>query len=71
VLTLSGAGAVRQKAAYYKNIAIPLSIGAQVIARGDATYRDVVPPETALDYEIFFAELARRRIEIHETVQDL
>jgi saccharopine dehydrogenase-like NADP-dependent oxidoreductase len=59
------------KAAYYKNIAIPLSIGAQMIARGDVTHRGVVPPETAIDPEIFFAELARRRIEIHETVQEL
>ena len=59
------------KAAYYKNIAIPLSIGVQMIARGDVTHRGVIPPETALDPEIFFAELARRRIEIHETVQEL
>jgi saccharopine dehydrogenase-like NADP-dependent oxidoreductase len=59
------------KAAYYKNIAIPLSIGAQMIARGDVTHRGVIPPETAIDPEIFFAELARRRIEIHETIQEL
>jgi len=58
------------KAAYYKNIAIPLSIGAQMIARGDVTHRGVIPPETAIDPGIFFAELARRRIEIHETVQE-
>jgi saccharopine dehydrogenase-like NADP-dependent oxidoreductase len=59
------------KAAYYKNIAIPLSIGVQMISRGDVTHRGVIPPETALDPEIFFAELARRRIEIHETIQEL
>ena len=59
------------KAAYYKNIAIPLSIGVQMIARGDVTVRGVVPPETALDTEIFFSELARRRIEIHEKVEEL
>ena len=57
------------KAAYYKNIAIPLSIGVQMIARGDVTHRGVVPPETALDPDIFIAELARRRIEIHEKIQ--
>lgn len=57
--------------AYYKNIAIPLSIGAQMIARGDVPLRGVVPPETALDPEIFFAELARRRIEIHERVEEI
>jgi lysine 6-dehydrogenase len=57
------------KAAYYKNIAIPLSIGAQMIARGDVTHRGVVPPETAIDPLIFFDELARRGIKIHETVE--
>jgi lysine 6-dehydrogenase len=57
-------------AAYYKNIAIPLSIVAQMIARGDVTHRGVVPPETALDPDIFFAELARRRIEIHEKIEE-
>jgi lysine 6-dehydrogenase len=56
-------------AAYYKNIAIPLSIGAQMIARGDVTTRGVVPPETALDPDIFFAELHRRGIEIHERLE--
>jgi lysine 6-dehydrogenase len=59
------------KAAYYKNIAIPLSIGAQMIARGDVKVRGVVPPETALDPGLFFAELAKRRIEIHEQVEEL
>jgi lysine 6-dehydrogenase len=59
------------KAAYYKNIAIPLSIGVQMIARGDVTHRGVIPPETAIDPEMFFAELARRRIEIHETIQEI
>jgi saccharopine dehydrogenase-like NADP-dependent oxidoreductase len=59
------------KAAYYKNIAIPLSIGVQMISRGDVTVRGVVPPETAIDPEIFFQELARRRIEIHEKVEEL
>ena len=59
------------KAAYYKNIAIPLSIGVQMIARGDVPLRGVIPPETAIDPELFFAELARRRIEIHETIQEL
>ena len=58
------------KAAYYKNIAIPLSIGVQMITRGDITVKGIVPPETALDPEIFFAELAKRRIEIHERVEE-
>ena len=59
------------EAAYYKNIAIPLSIGVQMIARGDIKVRGVLPPETAIDPEIFFRELARRRIEIHERVEEL
>jgi lysine 6-dehydrogenase len=58
-------------AAYYKNIAIPLSIGAQMIGRGDVKARGVVPPETAIDPEIFIAELAKRRIEIHERVDEI
>jgi saccharopine dehydrogenase-like NADP-dependent oxidoreductase len=57
------------KAAYYKNIAIPLSIGAQMIARGDVKVRGVVPPETAIDPLAFFAELHKRGIEIHEKVE--
>ena len=57
-------------AAYYKNIAIPLSIGAQMIGRGDVTVKGVVPPETAIDPLVFFAELRKRGIEIHETVEE-
>jgi lysine 6-dehydrogenase len=57
-------------AAYYKNIAIPLSIGAQMIARGDVPARGVVPPEAALDPGVFFAELARRDIEIYERIEE-
>ena len=57
------------KAAYYKNIAIPLSIGAQMIARGDVTVKGVVPPETAIPPLLFFEELGKRGIEIHESVE--
>ena len=58
------------QAAYYKNIAIPLSIGAQMIGRGDVKVKGVVPPETAIDPGIFFAELHKRGIEIHERVEE-
>jgi len=54
------------KAAYYKNIAIPLSIGAQMIVRGDVELRGVLPPETAIDTKIFFDELKKRGIEVFE-----
>jgi len=57
-------------AAYYKNIAIPLSIVAQMIARGEVEVKGVVPPETALDPGVFFGELRRRGIEIHERVEE-
>jgi saccharopine dehydrogenase-like NADP-dependent oxidoreductase len=57
------------KAAYYKNIAIPLSIGVQMIARGDIETKGVVPPEIAIDPGMFFAELARRRIDIEESME--
>ena len=57
------------KAAYYKNIAIPLSIGAQMIARGDIEARGVLPPESVIDPEIFFAELEKRGITINQKVE--
>jgi lysine 6-dehydrogenase len=57
------------KAAYYKNIAIPLSIGAQMIARGDIEARGVLPPETVIDPEVFFAELEKRGITIEQKVE--
>jgi saccharopine dehydrogenase-like NADP-dependent oxidoreductase len=59
------------KAAYYKNIAIPLSIGAQMIARGDVKVRGVIPPELAIDPEMFFDELKIRGIKVFEETQYL
>lgn len=58
-------------AAYYKNIGIPLSIGVQMIARGDIDVRGVVPPEAAIAPAPFFAELRKRGIEIHEQLEEL
>lgn len=58
-------------AAYYKNIAIPLSIGASMITDGEVTARGVVPPESAYDPGRFFEELAKRGIEIHEQFEEL
>ena len=58
-------------AAYYKNIAIPLSIGVQMISRGDVKMNGIVPPETAFDPDIFIAELAKREIVIHEQKSEL
>ncbi len=56
------------EAAYYRNVGIPLSIGAQMIARGQTTGRGVLPPELAFPTEPFFQELARRGITIEEQI---
>jgi saccharopine dehydrogenase-like NADP-dependent oxidoreductase len=57
------------KAAYYKNIAIPLSIGAQMIARGDVEARGVLPPESVIAPDIFFAELEKRGITVYQRIE--
>ena len=57
------------KAAYYKNIAIPLSIGAQMIARGEIEARGVLPPESVIDPAIFFSELEKRGIIIKQKME--
>lgn len=58
-------------AAYYKNIAIPLSIGAQMITDGDVEERGVLPPEIALDPDKFFSELKKRGIQVMEKLEEL
>jgi hypothetical protein len=40
-----------------------------MIARGEVTHRGVVPPETALNPDLFISELAYRTIEIHEEIE--
>ena len=57
------------KAAYYKNIAIPLSIGAQMIAKGEIETRGVLPPESVIDPAAFFAELEKRDILVKHKVE--
>jgi saccharopine dehydrogenase-like NADP-dependent oxidoreductase len=56
------------EAAYYKNVGIPLSIGAQLIANGEALVLGVQPPELALPVAPFFQALALRGITVEETV---
>jgi len=41
-----------------------------MIGRGDVKVKGVMPPETAIDPDIFFAELRKRGIEIHERVEE-
>ena len=54
--------------AYFKNVGIPLSIGAQLIAHGLTTAKGVVAPEQALPTDIFFRELEKRGITVEETI---
>jgi lysine 6-dehydrogenase len=56
------------EAAYFKNVGIPLSIGAQMIAHGQITGKGVLPPELAFPTEPFFIELARRGIMVEEEI---
>ncbi|NPA91753.1 MAG: hypothetical protein GXO55_09960 [Chloroflexi bacterium] len=59
------------ESAYFKNVGIPLSIGAQLIAHGQTLGVGVLPPEQAFPAEPFFAELARRGIIVHEEIVEV
>jgi saccharopine dehydrogenase-like NADP-dependent oxidoreductase len=50
--------------AYFKNVGIPLSIGMQLIIKGNVKDIGVIPPEAAYDPDEFFYELGRRGIDI-------
>lgn len=56
------------ESAYYKNVGVPLSVGAQLIAGGQVTARGVLPPEVALPTRPFFEALALRGITVEETI---
>jgi len=47
---------------------IPASIGAQLLAGGQARRPGVLAPEACFDPQAFFAELAKREILVHETI---
>jgi saccharopine dehydrogenase-like NADP-dependent oxidoreductase len=55
-------------AAYFKNVGIPLSIGAQLIAHGQTLAKGVVSAELALPTDSFFRELEKRGITVEETI---
>jgi len=57
------------KSAYGKNVGIPLSIGAQMIAKGKVESKGVFPPEASLDPVEFFNELSKRGIQIREKME--
>jgi lysine 6-dehydrogenase len=58
------------ESAYFKNVGVPLSIGAQLVGHNHATGKGVLPPEQALPTDLFFSELARRGILVEETIVD-
>jgi len=57
------------KSAYGKNVGIPLSIGAQMIARGKVERKGVFPPEARLNSIEFFNELLKRGIQVNEKTE--
>jgi saccharopine dehydrogenase-like NADP-dependent oxidoreductase len=56
--------------AYYKNVGLPLAIGAELIAAGQALGTGVLPPELGLPVEPFFQALAGRGILVDETLTE-
>jgi lysine 6-dehydrogenase len=59
------------EAAYYKNVGVPLAIGAELIATGQVEARGVRAPELALPVAPFFEALALRGITVDETVVEV
>jgi saccharopine dehydrogenase-like NADP-dependent oxidoreductase len=58
------------KQATAKMTGIPMSIGVQLLARGDVTARGVLAPEAAFEPTQFIAELARRGIYVEEHIEE-
>ncbi len=54
--------------AYYNNVGIPLSIGADLIAKDAVNARGVLPPERAYNPDMFIQELGKREILIHHKI---
>jgi saccharopine dehydrogenase (NAD+, L-lysine-forming) len=50
-------------------VGVPASIAAQMLAKGEIDVKGAVPPEVCIEPESFMTELARRNIEIHETMK--
>jgi saccharopine dehydrogenase-like NADP-dependent oxidoreductase len=57
--------------AYTRNVGIPLSIAASLLAHGHVEKTGVITPEMAFQPEAVFAELARRGMHVHEEWEDL
>ena len=58
------------KRAYAKNVGIPMSIGAQLIANGRVKRKGVLPSDEAFEPQEFFQELSKRGIRVHEHVEE-
>lgn len=56
------------EAAYFKNVGVPLAVGAELIASGRARAYGVLPPERALPVGPFFEALSERGIAVEETI---
>ena len=57
--------------AYTRNVGIPMSIGAQIIAKGKVEKAGVLAPEQAFNPADIFRELQRRQIFVHEEINAL
>jgi len=55
--------------AYTRNVAIPLSIGAQLLASGAVRRTGVLIPEEAFEPDMIFAEMKKRDLHIHENIR--
>jgi len=58
------------RSAYSKNVGIPLSIGAQMMAKGKVKQKGVLPPEACFNPIEFFKELSKRGIQINEKLEN-
>jgi len=58
------------KVAYSRNVGIPLSIGAQMLAQGKVRQKGVLPTEACFEPVHFFKELSKRGIEISEKIEN-
>jgi saccharopine dehydrogenase-like NADP-dependent oxidoreductase len=54
--------------AYTRNVGIPMSIGAQMLACGLTKKTGVITPEEAFEPQAVFAELQKRQILVHEKI---
>jgi len=57
--------------AYARNVGYPLSIGAQMLAKGKVKSQGIIAPETAFDPRSFIRELAKREIKVSHRIERL